>query len=127
MPWFYLGDSNHPVCANALLLTNFIKNLLTQELVRNARLSFHCIKNMLICCSLCMHIICPLIFVLNSISTQELIKPIGVQLDWTSNTSRQKINFLTNQRGYDKSETTIRKLSTRRIQICLVYFSLIIF
>ena len=35
--------------------------------------------------------------------------------------------FLTNQRGYDKSETTDEKLSKRRIQICWVYFSAIIF
>ena len=49
-----------------------------------------------------------------------------LQLDWTSNTSRQKINLPTNQRGYDNSETTVGKLSARRIQIYCVYFSLII-
>ena len=38
-----------------------------------------------------------------------------VQLDWTSNTSRQKINLPANQKGYDKSETTDEKLSARRI------------
>ena len=47
-----------------------------------------------------------------------------LQLDWTSNTSRQKINLPTNQKGYDKSETTDEKLSARRIQICRVYFCL---
>ena len=41
--------------------------------------------------------------------------------------SRQKINLPTNQKGYDKSETTDEKLSARRIQIYLVYFSVIIF
>ena len=45
-----------------------------------------------------------------------------VQLDWTANTSRQKINLPTNQKGYDTFETTVGKLSTRRIQICLDYF-----
>ena len=29
-----------------------------------------------------------------------------VQLDWTSNTSRQKINLPANQKGYDTFETT---------------------
>ena len=53
--------------------------------------------------------------------------PKKIQLDWTPNTSRQKINFLTNQRGYDTFETTVGKLSARKIQICWVYFSLTIF
>ena len=48
-------------------------------------------------------------------------------LDWTSNTSRRKINLPTNQKGYDKSETTDEKLLARRIQIFRVYFSLVIF
>ena len=51
----------------------------------------------------------------------------GLQLDWTSNTSRQKINLPTNQRGYDTFETTVGKLSASRIQIYVVYFSVIIF
>ena len=38
-----------------------------------------------------------------------------------------KINLPTNQKGYDKSETTDEKLSARRIQIYWVYFSVIIF
>ena len=38
-----------------------------------------------------------------------------------------KINLPTNQRGCDKSETTDEKLSARRIQICCIYFSVIIF
>ena len=46
-----------------------------------------------------------------------------IQLDWTW----QKINLPTNQRGYDKSETTDEKLSARRIQIFWIYFSVIIF
>ena len=46
----------------------------------------------------------------------------ALQLDWTSNTSRQKINFPTNRKGYDNSETTVGKLSAGRIQICLVQF-----
>ena len=51
----------------------------------------------------------------------------SVQLDWTSNTSRQKNNFPKNQKGYDKSETTVGKLLARRIQISRVYFSVVIF
>ena len=50
-----------------------------------------------------------------------------LQLDCLCNTSRQKINLPTNQRGYDTFETTVGKLSARRIQICEVYFSVIIF
>ena len=45
-----------------------------------------------------------------------------IQLDWTSNTSRQKNNLPANQKGYDTFETTVGKLSARRIQICCVYF-----
>ena len=51
----------------------------------------------------------------------------NLQLDWTSNMSRQKNNLPTNQEGYEKSETTDEKLSARRIQICLVYFCKIYF
>ena len=47
-----------------------------------------------------------------------------LQLDWTSNTSRQKINFPAHQKGYDNSETTIGKLLARRIQIYPDYFCL---
>ena len=36
--------------------------------------------------------------------------------------SRQKINLPANQKGYDNFETTVGKLSARRIQICLVQF-----
>ena len=50
-----------------------------------------------------------------------------LQLDWTSNTSRQKNILPTNQKGYDTFETTVGKLSARRIQIYVVYFSVIIF
>ena len=38
-----------------------------------------------------------------------------------------KTYFPTNQKGYDKSETTDEKLSARRIQIFQVYFSVILF
>ena len=37
------------------------------------------------------------------------------------------INLPANQKGYNNFETTAGKLSTRRIQICRVYFSKIIF
>ena len=33
-----------------------------------------------------------------------------IQLDWTSNTSRQKNNLPANQKGYDTFETTVGKL-----------------
>ena len=49
-----------------------------------------------------------------------------VQLDWISNTSRRKINLPTNQNGYDTFETTVGKLSARRIHICCDYFCLCI-
>ena len=47
---------------------------------------------------------------------------VTLQLDWTSNTSRQKINLPADQKGYDTSETTVGKLSARKIQICFDYF-----
>ena len=47
-----------------------------------------------------------------------------IQLDWTPSRRTQKINLPANQKGYDNSETTIRKLSARRIQICFDYFCL---
>ena len=50
-----------------------------------------------------------------------------LQLDQTSNTSRQKNNLPANQKGYNTFETTVEKLSTRRIQICQVYFCKIYF
>ena len=52
--------------------------------------------------------------------TRELHKDL--QLDWASEIRTQKINSSTNQKGYDNSETTVRKLLARRIQICPVYF-----
>ena len=54
----------------------------------------------------------------------KIVKSNGfwLQLDWTSNASRQKINLPMNQKGYDNFETTMRKLSARRIQICFYYF-----
>ena len=52
---------------------------------------------------------------------------LPLQLDWTSNTSRRKINLPTNQKGYDNPKNTVRKLPGRRIQICQLYFSVIIF
>ena len=47
-----------------------------------------------------------------------------LQLDWNSNTSRRKINLPANQKGYDTFETTVGKLSVRRIQIYPDYFCL---
>ena len=51
----------------------------------------------------------------------------GLQLDWTSNKSRQKTNLPTNQKGYDTFETTVEKLLARRSQIYPDYFCVIIF
>ena len=48
-----------------------------------------------------------------------------LQLDWTASRRTQKVNSPVNQKGYDKSETTIRKLSARKIQICCAYFCVI--
>ena len=45
-----------------------------------------------------------------------------LQLDLDLQYNRQKINLPTNQKGCDNSETTVEKLSARRIQIYLVYF-----
>ena len=45
-----------------------------------------------------------------------------VQLDWTPSRNTRKINSLTSQKSCVNSETTIGKLSTRRIQITCVYF-----
>ena len=51
-----------------------------------------------------------------------------VQLDWTSNTSRQKNNFPANQKGYDTFETIVGKVPARRIQIfrVCVYLGIIL-
>ena len=49
-----------------------------------------------------------------------------VQLDWTPSINTRRIKLPTNRKGYDKSETTVGKLSTRKIQICWVHFSVII-
>ena len=67
------------------------------------------------------------IVTLGFVVCEYIAKSYCIQLEWTSNTSRQKNNLPTNQKGYDKSETTDEKLSARRIQIYWVYFSLIIF
>ena len=48
--------------------------------------------------------------------------PSGLQLDCRSSGRTRKINFLSNQKGYDKSETSFGKLSLKRIQIFHVYF-----
>ena len=50
-----------------------------------------------------------------------------MQLNWTPSRRTQTINPRTNQKGYDKSETTFGKLLARRIQICCVYFCVIHF
>ena len=47
-----------------------------------------------------------------------------IQLDCRSCGHTQIINLPTNQKGYDSFETTVGKLSARRIQICFVYFCL---
>ena len=47
-----------------------------------------------------------------------------IQLDCQSARRTRKINFLTNQKGYDNSETTIEKLSARRVQICRAHVCL---
>ena len=39
----------------------------------------------------------------------------------------KKVNLPMSEKGYDNSETTVGKLSARRIQIFWVYFSVIIF
>ena len=47
---------------------------------------------------------------------------LSIQLDWTPSRNTRKINCRMNQKGYDNSETTVGKLSARRIQICFDYF-----
>ena len=47
-----------------------------------------------------------------------------LQLDCLSVTLPRKINLPANQKGDDNSETTVGKLSARRIQICRVHFCL---
>ena len=39
----------------------------------------------------------------------------------------RKINLPASQEGFDSSETIVRKLLARRIQICQIHFSVIIF
>ena len=58
-----------------------------------------------------------------------LAKPLHQRLQLNCSPSRctRKINSQTNQKGYDKSETTCGKLLARRIQICCVYFCVIDF
>ena len=57
-----------------------------------------------------------------SVSGNKLTAGLNVQYR-----ADKKITFLTNQRDYDKSETTDEKLSARRIHICWVYFCVINF
>ena len=45
----------------------------------------------------------------------------------TISETHTKINLSANQKGYDNSETTVGKLSAKRIQIFQVYFFVIIF
>ena len=47
-----------------------------------------------------------------------------IQLDCQSATRTRKNNLPANRKGYDTFETTVGKLSTRRIQIFRVYFCL---
>ena len=44
-------------------------------------------------------------------------RQIKLQLDCQSARRTRNINFASNQKGYDNSETTVGKLSARRIQI----------
>ena len=50
--------------------------------------------------------------------------PSYIQLDWTFSARTRKINFRTNQKGYDKSKTTNRKLSAKENtnMLCLHIF-----
>ena len=50
-----------------------------------------------------------------------------MQLDCSPSTRARKINSPANRKGYDKSETTVGKFSTRKIQIFRVYFCAIHF
>ena len=50
-----------------------------------------------------------------------------LQLDWTLSRNTRKINSPTNQKGYDNSETTVGKLSARKIQIFQVHYCVIHF
>ena len=43
---------------------------------------------------------------------------LWVQLDWPSETDTLKFNLQRDREGCDGSETTYKKLSTRRIQLC---------
>ena len=56
-----------------------------------------------------------------------IVTALYVQLDCRSDIRPRIINLASNQKGYDNSETTVGKLSARRIQIFWVYFSVIIF
>ena len=47
-----------------------------------------------------------------------------IQLDWASAPEPTKINLPANQKGYDTFETTVGKLSARRIKTSRVYFCL---
>ena len=53
--------------------------------------------------------------VIYTTTSRNFCKQFFMVVGLPSNASRQKIFFLTNQRGYDKSETTDEKLSARRI------------
>ena len=50
-----------------------------------------------------------------------------LQLDCSPNRRTRKINFPTNRKVDDKSETAYKKLPARRIQICWIYFCVIHF
>ena len=60
----------------------------------------------------------------SKLSARPIHSSYNIQLDWTPSRRTQKINLPTNQKGYDNSETTVGKLSARRIQICRIYFCL---
>ena len=63
-------------------------------------------------------------FVEQHISGIDCFDGIDLQLDCWSATRTRIINLPTNQKGYDTFETTVGKLSARRIRFCPVYFCL---
>ena len=59
-----------------------------------------------------------------AMASEILAKTKGKRLDCRSSGRTRKINLPTNQKGYDTFETTVGKLSARRIQIYPDYFCL---
>ena len=57
-------------------------------------------------------------------TTTLVVAALVVQLDYRSCGRTRIINLATNQKGYGTFETTVGKLSARRIRFCPVYFCL---